>query len=85
LRAGVEGGEGFLQLAGAPGEAIHLLGKVGLEGGAGAAEPEVRPQSADGGDEREHRAGEDRDQEQGAHLEATVPRSSVALQSVNGW
>ena len=69
LRAGVEGGEALLQLAGASREADDLFGEVVLQGGAGATEPEVRTDRSHGRHEGERGADEDEDHEDGAHRE----------------
>jgi hypothetical protein len=70
LRAGVEGGEALFQLAGAPGEADDLFREVVSEGGAGAPEPEVRPDRTPRGNESERSANEHENYEDSTHSEA---------------
>ena len=50
---GVEGRDVSLQLVRSRGKAGDLVGNLALEGRAGAAEPQVSPQRADGGEQRD--------------------------------
>src|SRR5215208_3377800 len=59
--AGVEGRDTALELLGPFGEAGDLGGNLALEGRAGAAEPQVRPERTKGRDHRDQDPKEDQD------------------------
>ena len=85
LCAGLEPGEALLQLGGTPGEVVDLPGEVLAKGGAGATEPEISAERADRTNKGERGADEHQDHEDIAHSEATVPRGSGTLQTIDRW